>query len=370
MSGTCKHYFFFLQRLEPNYCFVSRTQGSFKFYSPNGSPVRRFKWKYPFIDIFSFDRKGSEILEHHIKEWPEYRFPTNWVFPTVKRPYNGLVVEAPRKTLSFLAHTYNMSTCLIGHYSHRNERGIPAKERGKTNCLNLKPYFPFVKHVPISAVTFSNSRSLNFKSEGQFVLQEKEPDRHGKTTEDYQHDNVNSTDVRALNAPSRNISQSKLTMTPFNKDSSNITFQDRDNIELQKSKRLSAKEIDDLLNNFPNTNGSAFINISTQKPNKISHLTDEILDISKILSKHQYPTPNLLLFESAETQQKLLELVKEQNFMHRCHNHFFYSFQEKDKSVQDRIQRSTLNGCIEIVYVGNIDICWLYVEDNDLCNFL
>lgn len=136
-----------LKTLAPNFEYKFRPKYAIKFFSRNSRNVAPWPWKWPFIDVSFVLQNDTHIIESD-KNFPEYKYPKEEVFPLRKRPYEGRMLPVPGQTEKFLTRTYDLDKCLVGHYSHRIEKSRTEKEKGSVvKCRELKKQFPFVERV-------------------------------------------------------------------------------------------------------------------------------------------------------------------------------------------------------------------------------
>ena len=141
-----------LKSLQPDFNLVRRSGSSWKVFYPAGTQkVPHFSWSWPFVDLSPMEQNNTHMWDSVVEYFPEYVYPMEWLFPTVLRPFHGLMLPAPRETKKVLDATFNLKQCMIHHYNHRLERGRPKSEMKSVECSSLRTVYPFVQHVPLAA---------------------------------------------------------------------------------------------------------------------------------------------------------------------------------------------------------------------------
>ncbi|XP_071102874.1 uncharacterized protein [Haliotis cracherodii] len=131
----------FLQSLGPKYEHHTSWKVNWKFYHIKSPKAGEKHWKWPFLDIFFYSEKPSNIRDcRALKK----KFNKSDVFPLIQRPFMGIMLPAPRNTRKVLEKTYKIDLCVSNSYDHRLEKSVPDKCVVKLPCHLLKDQFPFV----------------------------------------------------------------------------------------------------------------------------------------------------------------------------------------------------------------------------------
>jgi hypothetical protein len=107
--------------------------------------------RWPFIDILFFVENDARIWDK-MKWMDQFKFKKTDMFPVHKRPFENLLVNAPRISLNILLRQYGMfnpSQCVTWHYSHRKE--TEDKTKIVLPCEELKDVYPFVHREYVTA---------------------------------------------------------------------------------------------------------------------------------------------------------------------------------------------------------------------------
>lgn len=72
-----------------------------------------------------------------------YKYKIKDVFPLVKRPFWGMMLNAPLDTTGALPKTYIVDKCTTNRYNHKYEKHTKSKVT-KVPCSELYDRFPFV----------------------------------------------------------------------------------------------------------------------------------------------------------------------------------------------------------------------------------
>jgi len=157
-----------LTALFPDYgLYLSGTLDSpchWKFYSRregNGHqvPFRPFRW--PFVDLVFYAEN-----ETHVWSAPPHladeRWPRHYIFPLVRRPFEGMWLPAPCNTAGVLAVNFDLSECRSRVHSHiyhvrmlRGGLSVP--------CRSLAERYPFV--VVNEAILIDSDGTLSLKND-------------------------------------------------------------------------------------------------------------------------------------------------------------------------------------------------------------
>ncbi|KAI0209844.1 hypothetical protein LSAT2_005438 [Lamellibrachia satsuma] len=115
-----------------------------KFYGNESTPIKNIEWRYPFLDISFYRQNAHGVFDYDPGYAKRFRYSKYVVFPLCKRPFWGLMLNAPRDTLGFLKQNYDLDLCISNAYNHKIEQGIAAKKIVKAKCDKLWSRFPFV----------------------------------------------------------------------------------------------------------------------------------------------------------------------------------------------------------------------------------
>ncbi|CAF5065169.1 unnamed protein product, partial [Rotaria sp. Silwood1] len=126
--------------------FDLRTPTFMKFYFQGSSSAGRFRWKWPFIDIFFYTDNAT-----HIKS--DIYIENDIIFPLKLRPIATLWLPGPRNVYMFfkkiseyyysdLSFDYK---CYLQKYSHRDEKEKYKKKI--VNCTQLHNIYPYIRRI-------------------------------------------------------------------------------------------------------------------------------------------------------------------------------------------------------------------------------
>ena len=130
-----------LSKLQPRYRILKKYP-RWKFFSSVSVPFKDYGWAWPFLDLIFYKDRGSYIQE--IDSLTREKFNKSTVFPLIKRPFSGLMLPAPRNTLSYLKQRYRLNRCATNIYNHSRESTTPKHTHKSTDCKHLYNSLPFV----------------------------------------------------------------------------------------------------------------------------------------------------------------------------------------------------------------------------------
>ena len=115
-----------------------------KFYSNESKPIKDYSWHYPFLDISFYKQNAQFVFDYDQGYSDRFKYKKSVVFPLCKRPFWGMSLNAPKDTLGFLVHNYNLDMCASNTYNHKIEQQINATKAVSIKCHQLWNQFPFV----------------------------------------------------------------------------------------------------------------------------------------------------------------------------------------------------------------------------------
>ena len=115
-----------------------------KFYSNESKPIKGVNWHYPFLDISFYNQNPNMIFDYDAAYASQFTYRKYVVFPLGKRLFWGMMLNAPRDSLSFLNQTYLLDDCASNTWNHKTEKRIKATKTVKVKCDQLWNRFPFV----------------------------------------------------------------------------------------------------------------------------------------------------------------------------------------------------------------------------------
>ncbi|RUS76478.1 hypothetical protein EGW08_015762 [Elysia chlorotica] len=113
-----------------------------KLYHKDGEVIRNVPWKYPFLDIFFYNKNETHIWDMAPQYKRSFVYPKYQIFPLRLRPFMGLSMFVPKDPKAVISKHYNISMCTSGGYAHRWERKIYSTT---VPCSWMQPLFPFVE---------------------------------------------------------------------------------------------------------------------------------------------------------------------------------------------------------------------------------
>jgi hypothetical protein len=131
--------------LEPNYTLFERSYDRtiLKLFSNKSYRCvwkKSCNYKWPCIDVFLFTEDKHRLWS--VGWFGKYKHLKSNIFPLHFRPFEGLMVKAPKCGLAWLKTVYgNSDTCLSETYTHYNDIG---RKLLTVSCVLLKDIYPFV----------------------------------------------------------------------------------------------------------------------------------------------------------------------------------------------------------------------------------
>ena len=120
----------------------------YKFYSEQSSPMRKYHWGWPYIDVNLFTQNETHVWDAS----PDFRhhvYPKADIFPTHARPLVHIELQAPRDSFAYLRATYHNVQCQGFDYSHRFEQVPIRTGRQVLPCETFRETVPFVHRRPV-----------------------------------------------------------------------------------------------------------------------------------------------------------------------------------------------------------------------------
>jgi hypothetical protein len=131
--------------LEPNYTVYDRGNDPIlKLFSQRSTTcvLKSCRYKYPYIDVCFFAEDKDRIWDNH-PYFSRNKFKKSHIFPLHVRPFEGLMVYAPKVSLHLLNIVYGVTDiCQTWRYFHNHESG--GHKVVKVKCELLKNHYPFV----------------------------------------------------------------------------------------------------------------------------------------------------------------------------------------------------------------------------------
>ena len=115
---------------------------SYKFFNNRGWATSNDNWKWPFLDLFPFCENETHLFICDQDSWPNNCWPKKDVLPFKLRPFEELMVKAPKNTEKVLSTNYNIHECLSPYWSHRWENYTEIYKFA--DCTMLRKFYPFV----------------------------------------------------------------------------------------------------------------------------------------------------------------------------------------------------------------------------------
>jgi hypothetical protein len=130
--------------LEPNYTVLDRSYDPIMklFSSKSYKCVRKScKYKWPSVDLIFFHEDEYRIWSNHLA-YSKFKHLKSDIFPLHLRPFEGLLVKAPKCSLAwFNTVYYNTDACVSHSVNHANMKIRPSIY---IKCELLKDIYPFV----------------------------------------------------------------------------------------------------------------------------------------------------------------------------------------------------------------------------------
>ncbi|CAG5134667.1 unnamed protein product [Candidula unifasciata] len=153
-----------LKDLEPEYSYIARSIPCWKLFSAYGHSFADYKWKWPFVDIFFYDKNDTHIWTMHSKVTDRFIMPLNIVLPVRRRPFMGLLLPGPHNPSAVLARRYDINVCHTGYWIHKLE--LDNEKIYQVPCSLLHSRFPLVRRKFINGgcneTLVQNGRVLSY----------------------------------------------------------------------------------------------------------------------------------------------------------------------------------------------------------------
>jgi hypothetical protein len=105
-------------------------------------PRSHCNWKWPFVDLCFFTENNSHLWDTNTY-FSHQRHKKTDIFPVHLRPFEGLMLKAPKNSLRMIEVIYGVSDlCKTYSYSHAKERG--GQKVHSITCKRLKDIYAFV----------------------------------------------------------------------------------------------------------------------------------------------------------------------------------------------------------------------------------
>ena len=99
----------------------------YKIYYKNGKKIRNYSWRYPFLDIFIYKKRGDKIvLDIKNNPWKKCYYNNNDLFPLKRYKFGIFKVNGPNKTKNYLDRCYgdNWNKVKYQTYDHSEEKRV------------------------------------------------------------------------------------------------------------------------------------------------------------------------------------------------------------------------------------------------------
>ncbi|XP_067653951.1 uncharacterized protein [Haliotis asinina] len=156
-----------IKSLAPEYSFHPGNL-CWKLFPSQSKKFRRFKWKWPFLDIFFYSENQTHIV---MRTTRNVLVSKTDIFPLIRRPFMDMMLPAPKNTYDFLHLSYNISTCCTNKYDHKREIYL---NRVCVSCHHLAHMFPFVnrKFHKASTIEILEDGHVDFFQRKVYILNE------------------------------------------------------------------------------------------------------------------------------------------------------------------------------------------------------
>ena len=108
--------------------FVVGTNGRYsKLWSVSFPRVTNHRpWNWPFLDIGWLVQNATHSWEDRSveKRYQRHVYPSEWLFPSVRRPFGTLMLSAPRQSERVLEYRFGRGwsgMCVVNHWNHKLE---------------------------------------------------------------------------------------------------------------------------------------------------------------------------------------------------------------------------------------------------------
>ena len=139
----------FTQKMKERGCVVTKGTDSFyyKVFAKNADTIskngwgKKYKWKWPFIDIFFYDRQNDRVVwRNDYSKSTVHSYAVDNIFPLVSIPFNNLRggIPVPRNHDVVLTDQYGsnyLTECVSTDYNHRKEKSISKIFRAPCSCI-------------------------------------------------------------------------------------------------------------------------------------------------------------------------------------------------------------------------------------------
>ena len=135
-----------LKKHFPKYSLFSEDKSRWKFYHTSSPIINKVKWGFPFLDISFYRETSARIWDDDLSFSRTFRYNRTAIFPLRMRPFEGMMLAAPRNTLAVINKNYNITLCESSHYHHKLEKFTPSNNHRTVLCEAMYEDFPFVFH--------------------------------------------------------------------------------------------------------------------------------------------------------------------------------------------------------------------------------
>jgi hypothetical protein len=133
------------KKLEPNYTVHDRGNDPIlKLFSKRSKlcVLKSCRYKYPYVDVCSFTEDKDRLWDTH-PYFASMKFKKSYIFPLHLRPFEGMMVYAPKVSLHWIQVNYGLSNiCQTWMYFHNHE--TKSHKVVKVKCELLRNRYPFV----------------------------------------------------------------------------------------------------------------------------------------------------------------------------------------------------------------------------------
>ena len=116
-----------------------------KLFHKNSQKAGKYRWNFPFIDVFFYEENETHILRKTNVKGFEFTAPKSQVFPLKLRPFGQYWMPVARDMFGFITSTGMKNfdqMCSSSSWNHRYER---KQDLVKTKCSQLNKYYSFVE---------------------------------------------------------------------------------------------------------------------------------------------------------------------------------------------------------------------------------
>jgi hypothetical protein len=128
-----------------------------KIFSADQKSVGNHPWKYPCIDIFFFKQNLTHIWQLNKRQPNEietqrmkWYTPISEFYPFHLRPYAGMWLPVPHKTMRFLKNRYHVFRCHSNEWNHQKDAYIKPENRVSVPCQNLQTAYVSINRTQSS----------------------------------------------------------------------------------------------------------------------------------------------------------------------------------------------------------------------------